>query len=823
MRAFSFVAALLLLAGALHAGFRSIGPVPPLGTLLDPVHGVWGSATAAALPADASGRIPGLGDSLTVVYDDRAVPHIRARSLDDAWRALGYVVARDRLFQLEMQARAGAGTLTELLGPDALPLDRQTRRLGMPRAAERNWASLPADNLARRASVAFAEGVNAWLAALPERAIPVEYRLLGRRPTRWEPVNTLHLFNRMSYTLSYMPTELDLLAVRAMVGDSAAHALFPAQAPIEEPIQPARAPMPRTTGERLPPPGAPAREAGHLAAVVRSFAPPGLTTAGRAGEPGDVTLGSNNWAVAPERSASGYALLAGDPHLELTLPSIWYEVRMQVPDTLDAYGVTIPGAPGIVIGFNRDVAWTFTNTGADVVDFWQETVDDSVAPRRYRLDGEWRDLELREEVYRGPDGAVLAVDTVRYTHRGPMRGVDGRWLSMRWTALDSADVTTPFLSAAFARDVADFQRLTRDLVAPAQNMLVADRAGTIAIRSTGRFPIRAGDGRGDVIRDGSASANDWQGWWEPDEYPQATRPAQGFLASANQDPFARDDAPRYLGVDWPTPWRALHINRLLRSDSAVTPDRMAAWQTDPGSARADRFVPILADAGRRSGDGEAARAAELLEAWDRRYTTDDSTAVLFEAVMRELARLTWDELRPEPDSRTPLPSDAMLALLLDDPESAWWDRRETEERERRDDILVEALRRGLATTIREHGEPGDERWRWGSVQRSNIRHLLRLEPFSRLGIPVQGGPGLLNPSSGSGTHGASWRMVVELSSPLRAWATYPGGQSGNPSSDRYDDRLAAWREGRLDTLRFPARLEELDGNRRRATLHLTPN
>src|SRR5690606_274765 len=304
------------------------------------------------------------------------------------------------------------------------------------------------------------------------------------------------------------------------VGEESALALYPVNAPLEEPIQPTDAPMPRVRPVRLPPPGTPAPEALRMASAARSFAPDDFLLGERRANGGDVVLGSNNWAVAPAGGASGSALLAGDPHLELTLPSIWYEVHLVVPDTLDAYGVTIPGAPAVIIGFNRDVSWTFTNTGADVVDFWRETVDDTLSPRRYLLDGEWRDLELREELFVDQRGNVLQVDTVRYTHRGPMRGQGSGWLSMRWTGLDTGDVATPFLSGSMARSTDDFLRLTRDIVAPAQNMLVADRSGAIAIRSTGRYPIRAGDGRGNIIRDGSRSSEDWQGWWTPDDYPQ---------------------------------------------------------------------------------------------------------------------------------------------------------------------------------------------------------------------------------------------------------------------------------------------------------------
>lgn len=819
MRLVSLAAAVAVLAATLWAGASSVGPLPPLGPLLDPANGVWRLAVPASAPSDITVRIPELRDSVSVVYDDRNVPHVWATSREDAWRALGYVVARDRLFQLELQARAGAGTLTELVGEAALPADKRTRALGMPRAAELRWAAMPEASLGHRASVAFAEGVNAWIAGLRARDLPVEYHLLGREPSRWEPVNTMHLFNRMSYTLSYMPGELDLVTAAALVGEEAAAALYPVNAPVEEPIQPSARKMPSVTQLRLPPPGVPSARAVGMAAAAREFTPDDFQLASR----GDAVLGSNNWAVAPSRSATGNALLAGDPHLELTLPSIWYEVHMVVPDTLDAYGVTIPGAPAVIIGFNRDVSWTFTNTGADVVDFWYETVDDTLSPRRYLLDGEWRDLELREETYVDQRGSVLATDTVRYTHRGPMRGEGNGWLSMRWTALDTSDAATPFLSGAMARSVDDFLTLTRDIIAPAQNMLVADRSGAIAIRSTGRYPIRAGDGRGNVIRDGSRSSEDWQGWWSPDEYPQSVAPPQGFLASANQDPFAADDAPRYLGFDWPTPWRAMRINELLRANAAVTVQDMAAWQTDPGSARADMFVPALVSAAQGiAPDDTASLAAARLAAWNRQYVAQDTTAVLFEAVMDALERLTWDELRPEDGPRAQLPTSTITAMLLMEPDSEWWDIRATSEVETRDSVLVRALRSGWAYAVRSHGEPSASRWRWSNIRHANIRHLLGFTPYSRLGIPVQGGPGLLNPSSGSGVHGASWRMVVEMGPEVRGWGVYPGGQSGNPADASYDDRLTAWREGRLDSLRFPASAGELSENSRRGALRLVP-
>jgi penicillin amidase len=354
-------------------------------------------------------------------------------------------------------------------------------------------------------------------------------------------------------------------------------------------------------------------------------------------------------------------------------------------------------------------------------------------------------------------------------------------------------------------------------------MLVADRAGHIAIRSTGVFPIRAGDGRGDVIRDGARTANDWLGSWPIARYPGAVDPTQGFLASANQQPIDPNVDPGYLGTDWFPPWRAMRINELLRKGQAATPDLMRRYQTDPGSARADVFVPVLMRAARlRPARAMCVRSATLIGEWDRRYTRDNRRAVLFEAAMRMLPRLLWDELRPNDARGGSIPSDQIVAELTADSSSAWWDDRRTPGVEHRDDLLCEALEQGLSETIRLHGQPDDIRWSWDHVRFANIRHLLRLPALSALEIPIQGGPSTLNPSSGNGAYGASWRMVAELGPEIRAWGTYPGGQSGNPLSTRYLDRLPLWKAGTLDTLRFPRRPEDLAGTRVRSWLALLP-
>jgi penicillin amidase len=839
-RAALSVAALAVL---LWLGVRGFSPAPPVGPFLDPVHGVWAVARGASLETREASRIVSLGADVRVVYDDRGVPHIFAASVEDATRALGFVVARDRLFQMELATRAAAGRLTELAGDRALEVDRTQRSLGLPWAAERKLAAIDTSSPGWRGMLAYAEGVNAWIGSMGVEDVPLEYHFLGVRPSRWEPVQSIHLLNRMAWTLAYGDLELRMRQVEALVGREAAAALFPRNSPMQEPIVPNGRREPRVDLARLPSPRQlDTREANLLSTLDRLRERVRLTS-GAPDEPGDA-LGSNNWAVAPRRTRDGHALLAGDPHLELTLPAIWYEAHLVVPEQLDVYGVTIPGSPGIIIGFNRDLAWSFTNVESDVVDYFVEVVDDPRRPAYYRLDGAWKPLEQRIETYRDKGGDVVAIDTVLYTHRGPLMREGRLWLSMRWTVHDTTNESDALARAAQSQSVTQWLDAMTGFSVPAQNGIVADRTGTIAIRSTGRFPVRAPGASGERLQDGASTANDWHGALPVSSYPFALNPPQGYVASANQQPFDPRVDSTYLGAHWYSPWRAIRINSLLRTDSSVTPDAMRRYQTDPGSARADAFAPAflaaaaaLHAAGRS--DATLDTAARLLREWDRRYTKDNQRAVLFESMMSVLQDRTWDELaRPAHPvmrkegrrgvrSRTaPLrvdtPADQLLAVLLRDPSSPWWDVRATRQIvERRDDILADAMRDGYRHVREQYGEPASGGWRWDRVHHANIYHLLRLEPLSRLDVPVQGGPSTLSPSSGQGRFGASWRMVVELGPEVRAWTIYPGGQSGNAASTRYADRLARWSGGELDSALIPRTEAGIPANRVAARLTLT--
>ncbi len=826
--------------GTTYVGVAGAGPLPPLGGLLSPAVGLWVNAVND-LPADATSRIPSLDGTVDVRYDSRSVPHIFATTDADAMRALGFVTARDRLFQLEIQSRAGEGTLTELVGDVALPADQETRRLGMPHSAERKLRDIGENTPSGKLLLAYAEGVNAYRASLSPAQWPVEYKLLNRAPREWLPIYSVHVLNRMGYTLARGPGELDLLQARALVGDAAANALMEESSPVQEPIQPMNRSVARQALSVIPAPGAPDSLAARAVASLHATSNPnadGMTPlAWRTDLDPAVeqarAFASNNWAVAPSRSANGHAMLAGDPHLELTLPSIWYEVHIVVPGRFEIGGVSIPGLPGVPIGYSRAVAWSATNTGADVMDFWRETVDNDAAPTAYKLDGVMTKFaDTRIETYRDKAGTVIDVDTVYYTHRGPMQRQGREWLSMRWTVLEAGKELEGYFAAFHATTAPAFlDSMARYYQAPAQNFITADTSGTIMIRSTGRYPVRADSGRGTEVRDGSLRTNDWIGDWPVSRYPQGRSPAQGYLASANQQPIDPQQDALYLGPDPNFEiWRALQINRLLRADSSVTVDDMRRFHTNPGSVRADWLAPALVAAARaRMAAGDTSRSLKaadaLLSSWDRQYTRVNTGARLFETSVTQTIALLYDEFIPaKGEARAVTPSESRLLQLLADSANGWWDdRRTTDVREDRNMILAKALRVAYDTLVTEYGDPATSPWTWGRVAPAKPNHLLRLAGFAAPEMPIDGGRGTLNPSVGSkrANFGASWRMVVEMDKEPRIHAVYPGGQSGNPASTRYLDRYATWANGQLDSVRTPRSAKDLAASDTRAVLTLT--
>ena len=843
MRKLTTIVSAIALAGALYVGAMPVGPVPPLGDFLSPTTGVWSVARSAELPKEQTVTLTGFSADVEVKYDDRGVPHIFATTEADAARALGWVHARDRLFQMELIQRAVAGTLSELVGARALPLDQNARRMMMGASADAKWNALPDTSTTRAVVTAYMEGLNAYVASMHPQDLPLEYRLLNAKPRVFEPRDTYYLLMRMSQTLSYQESELRFAALEQLIGREAASALLPTEAPIQEPIEPvpgrtqARE-VPTTIPAPISPDAPRVAEAKRIRDAVVQLAQQSampMNTRDPLNDDltdlltrGEAVVGSNNWAVSPSRSASGFAMLAGDPHLELTLPSIWYEAHLVVPGVMDVYGVSLPLSPIIPIGFNRDVAWTMTNTGNDVVDYYKEQVDDSLSPRKYQVDGEWRDVTVREEVFADAKGKVISRDTMFATHRGPLLQTSLGWLSQRWTAREPSDEGGVFRLGMMATSSADFYTRTSGYKTPAQNMLTADRQGNIGIRSTGRYPIRPA-GRGDLVQDGTLSAYDWSGDQPLMWYPQSYNPAQGYLASANQQPIDPQARNQYHGSDWPSPWRAMRINSILRGNPKMTMDDMRRAHTDPRSELTPYLMTALGEAkvaAEAAGTWTAddATAFGILAAWDGEFKPTSAVAPLFVSLGTEIATGTWDELvLPGENRRVATPQQLMLVTLMRDKSNVWWDVRSTADVvEDRDVVVLEALRRAWASTRARLGNDPTA-WKWSNVRTISVHHLLRLPGFGRESLAVTSGPGTLSPAESGGTHGASWRFVVELAPEIRAWGTYPGGQSGNAVSSRYADRVAMWQAGELAELRVPRAATDLKPEQTTARLVFTAN
>ena len=310
-----------------------------------------------------------------------------------------------------------------------------------------------------------------------------------------------------------------------------------------------------------------------------------------------------------------------------------------------------------------------------------------------------------------------------------------------------------------------------------------------------------------------------------DSMPQVTNPAQGYIVSANQQPFDPAVVSRYIGGNWPDPWRALRINELLRADDKVTPEKVRLMHMDPLNVRARMIAPYFVRAAEHSGNPALAAAATMLRDWDYKYALNAQAPVLFEAAMKRAMRNTWDELSPGAGkAAVATPATAVFVELLRDSTSSWWDVRSTAGVvETRDSVLTDALKGALDSLNLTLGPVGPA-WEWRRAGGINVHHLANLPGFSREHLPVTSGYGTIAPASGAtGSHGASWRMIVELTKDRRtAWSIYPGGQSGNPASKRYDDRLEKWRTGQLDSLVVPESEAAFPKARILSTLDLRP-
>ncbi len=718
------------------------------------------------LPGNETAAIPGLSAPVQVTFDADGIPRIRAGNALDAAAALGFIHARDRMFQMELMRRAASGRLSEIAGSATLPYDRLMRTLGLARSAAADYAALP--DGPKALLLAYASGVNAWIAAHGRFGAP-EFLVLGA-PEPWVPVDTLLWAKTMGLWLSgNWRTEL---ARQALAGKLPAEKINELWPPDNDPGRPqARADTNRSF----------AQAADRLLAVLPSFPAPFTLP----------STASNEWAVDGPHSATGAPLLAGDPHLAFAFPGLWYLARIDTPQGVLA-GATAPGGPGVVLGRNADIAWTFTNTGADVQDVFVETPTDADhyqtpdGPRAYDT------IRERIKVRGGPDVVI----TVRATRHGPVvsdldRDPGGPVMAVSMANLLPGDTAAGGLMALDdAKSVAEAGRAAALITSPVQNLLVADRNG-IGLFVTGRVPVRHG-GDGSAPVPGASGAYDWDALVGGDALPHYVAPESGRLVNANER-IAPPDFPIFLGRDWFGNGRATRIRQLLDRAPKHSVDDFTRMQLDTGSVHAVRLLPRLRAIPPPS--GAASRALALLADWDGTMALDTPQPLIFNAWMDRFRDAVLAHAGVPPADAGP--SQEFLAFVLSPAGASWCGGDCTT-------MLSDALVAATADLSARFGaDPAA--WRWGAAHRAVFAHplLSRLPVIGRFGtfsIPIPGDDSTLDRGGTTwegfdAVHGPSFRGVYDLSDLDRSRFVMAPGQSGNPLSRHADDFLVRWRDG----------------------------
>ncbi|HET8862551.1 MAG TPA: penicillin acylase family protein [Solirubrobacterales bacterium] len=759
--------------------------------------GLAAAATAAAWHWLARRPLPkqkgttvlaGLEAPVRVRRDRWAVPHIEADSAHDLWFAEGFCHGQDRLWQMDFYRRALSGRVSEFAGEEGLPLDRLMRTLGMRRTAECEAANLDPELLALLER--FCEGVNA--AAASARALPFEMQLLRLDFEPWRPVDILGLGKLLAFGLS---TNWEKELLRADM----TRELGPELAAKLDPGYPADNPL--VTQEPWSGDGLGLAE--QIDAVRHSI--------GMAAE----ASGSNNWAVSGALSATGSPLIAGDPHLPPSMPGIWYQVGLTLGDRF-VRGASLPGMPGVYMGQNNDVCWTFTNVMADVQDLFVERVEGD----RYLFEDEWRPLEIvREEIAVKGRDAPEVLD-VRITHHGPLVNSalgadDAEPLALRWITLDQPTAFKGMFDLHGIRSGSDLVATLEGHTSPASNLIWADRHGSIGYKLIGRLPLRKG-GCPDLPKPGWDGEFEWEGAVPYDELPEVTDPESGFLITANNR-IVGDDYPHHITSDWLDGFRARRIEDLLRSSGEHDVEDFEAMQSDnlsiPGLEAARRLGRL-----KPSGQREVS-ALERLRSWDGRLDPDSIAGTIYQAFLLRLAREV---------ARAAIGDRDLCERWLDRADngftphvtSPWrwhshlmdlWEEGDEELIGRPwDGLVLEALS-GALDDLGDRFGPDPEGWRWGHVHEMEFPHPLgEANPLLRR---------LLNRSLRAGgaqetvsqiaydpndpykaVWAPSWRMVADPTAPERSrWQMFTG-QSGHPASPHYDDLQADWLEGRTQPM-----------------------
>lgn len=735
--------------------------------------------------------VPGLGDPVEVIRDRWGIPHLFAPSARALFFAQGFVHAQDRLWQMELNRRAASGRLAEIFGEAALPTDRFLRTIGLRRAAEAHLGGLSPQ--AKQNLEAYAAGVNAFLAQARGR-LPLEFAILRFAPEPWTPADSLAYGKLMAWVLGGdWRVEILRLQLVERFGEGALDRLVPDYPPGAPVIAPGAAPPDRAPG------------------------------AGGGGSSGEIPgLGSNNWVVAGDRTATGSPLLANDPHLEAQMPAVWYLMHLS-GGPYDVAGATFPGVPGVIIGHNRDIAWGVTNANPDVQDLYLERFHPQ-DPTRYRYKDAWVQAQVIRESIKVKGRPDPVVEVVRITRHGPIinnvvRGLPA-FMALRWTALESSTIVEAVDGINRAASWAEFRQALRAWDTPAQNFVFAHRNGEIGYQLPGRIPVRARD-TGGLPAPGWTGEHEWTGYLPFEALPSVHR-RDGFIVTANNR-IAPPGYPHFLGRDWDVGFRAQRITELL-SQGPQSAETFQRIQTDVTSLPGKALVAALRDV--RIGDSALQpHFAELL-AWDGVLSPDSRAAAIYQALLDALLKDVFRDVLDEAVYGRYLRNygtavQALLALL-GEPRSAWW-------RGSRDRLVEGALREAVRTLEQRLGRDRGT-WRWGRLHQPTFTHPIgRIKALAwvfNTTPPAVGGDAFTVNNTAFHPEEpfrqivvASYRQILDPADWDRSLVIHTTGQSGLPFHRHYRDFAGRWARGEYVPLLFSrARIEEAAAGR----LVLTP-
>lgn len=733
----------------------------------------------------------GLKSEVKVIRDERAVPHVFAKNSHDLYMATGYLMAQDRLWQMDLLRRVTLGRLSEIFGTDMIETDQLLRALRMSDKSRMVIDSLSPE---MRADLeAFAAGVNQRMNEMGSK-LPPEFTILGYKPEPWEPVHTVNLIGYMSWDLAgSWQNEIALYKLRGNMPEEKWLQLFPDMALQKTYVYP---------------------NAGNFALLesVKKLEGLGL----------EIRNGSNNWAVSGSRTTSGKAMLANDMHLGFGLPGIWYQIHQTIEGEFSVSGVALPGAPAVICGHNDHIAWGMTNLYVDEMDFYVETINSEGT--YYSYNGKSLPLEKRIEKI-AVKGGDTVVKTNIFTHRGPIisgfKGVEDYKISMRWTGNDYSNELRTIMLLNRARNWTDFRNAVRTFGAVAQNIVYADAEGNIGLQVTGNVPIRKA-GNAVFVYPGQADEYDWIGSVPFDELPFEFNPERGYVSSANNRTTG-PEYPHYIGFWYDNSARIDRIRTLIESYDKLDAEAFMNMHMDQTTAFAPWFVEKMVPVLQSSSDISplASESLSLIENWDYSMPDDAPQPAIFDGFYRHfMANLLKDEVV---DAYTELGGGLLRHIFtqtFNNPASSLVDDINTPEVEDFDDLVLKSFEDAVAELSAQLGnKPAN--WKWGDIHQLTLSHPMgRVKALDKLlGLnkgpyPVGGSFHTVNPMGYSFhknynvTHGASQRHIYNTGDWSQSYTVIPTGVSGIPASKYYASQRNMFLNG--EYFREPWSREEIE-------------